>query len=77
MMESDNIRTGTLDAVYELDPDLRFVLLAHDLNGLSMSQIAQDVGVPLSTIYKRRTRAIDALRDVIRVREARATFPGE
>ncbi|WP_437912198.1 sigma-70 family RNA polymerase sigma factor [Sorangium sp. So ce302] len=77
MMESDDIRTVTLDAVYELDPDLRFVLLAHDLNGLSMSQIAQDAGVPLSTIYKRRTRAIDALRDVIRIWEARATSPGE
>ncbi|WP_437533323.1 sigma-70 family RNA polymerase sigma factor [Sorangium sp. KYC3313] len=71
MMESDNIRTRTLNAVNELDPDLRFVLVAHDLNGLSMAQIAQDVGVPLSTIYKRRTRAIGALRDVIRLREAR------
>ncbi|WP_437873911.1 sigma-70 family RNA polymerase sigma factor [Sorangium sp. So ce363] len=71
IMDSDNIRTGTLDAVNELDPDLRFVLVAHDLNGLSMAQIAQDAGLPLSTIYKRRTRAIGALRDVIRLREAR------
>ncbi|WP_437765374.1 sigma-70 family RNA polymerase sigma factor [Sorangium sp. So ce764] len=74
-MESDNIRTDTLDAVSELDPDLRFVLVAHDLNGLSMAQIAQDVGVPLSTIYKRRTRAIGALRDVIRLREATENSP--
>ncbi len=46
-MESDSIRTGTIDAVNELDPKLRFVLVAHDLNGVSMAQIAEDTGLPL------------------------------
>jgi RNA polymerase sigma-70 factor, ECF subfamily len=71
MMEADNIRTGALAAMNELAPELRFVIVAHDLNGLSMAQIAHDAGLPLSTVYKRRTRAIRALRDVIRLRESR------
>ncbi|WP_437659207.1 sigma-70 family RNA polymerase sigma factor [Sorangium sp. So ce1182] len=71
VMECDNIRTSTIDAVNELDPELRLVLVAHDLNGVSMAKIAEDAGLPLSTPYKRRTKAIDALRDVIRLREAR------
>ncbi|WP_437827448.1 sigma-70 family RNA polymerase sigma factor [Sorangium sp. So ce1153] len=71
LMECDNTRTSTIDAVDELDPELRFVLVAHDLNGVSMAKIAEDAGLPLSTLYKRRTKAIDVLRDAIRLREAR------
>lgn len=74
VIESDNVRASTIDAVNELVPELRFVLVAHDLNGVPMAQVAQDAGVPLSTIYKRRTRAIGALRDIIRCREAGETF---
>ncbi|WP_437544848.1 sigma-70 family RNA polymerase sigma factor [Sorangium sp. So ce367] len=67
-LESDSIRTGTIDAVNELDPKLRFVLVAHDLDGIPMAQVAEDAGLPLSTLYKRRTKAIDALRDIIGLR---------
>ncbi|WP_437899066.1 sigma-70 family RNA polymerase sigma factor [Sorangium sp. So ce124] len=70
VMESDNTRASTMDAMNELEPELRFVLVAHDLDGVSMAQIAQDAGLPLSTLYKRRTRAIGALRDIIMLREA-------
>ncbi|WP_437576864.1 sigma-70 family RNA polymerase sigma factor [Sorangium sp. So ce887] len=70
-MESDSIRTSAVDAVNELDPKLRFVLVAHDLEGIPMAQVAEDAGLPLSTLYKRRTRAIGALRDAIGLREAR------
>ncbi|WP_441292008.1 sigma-70 family RNA polymerase sigma factor [Sorangium sp. KYC3313] len=62
-MESHSIRTGTIDAVNELDPQLRFVLVAHDLDGIPMGQVAEDAGLPLSTLYKRRTKALGALRD--------------
>ncbi|WP_437842520.1 RNA polymerase sigma factor [Sorangium sp. So ce1153] len=71
VMECDDIRTSTIDAVNKLDPELRSVLVAHDLNGVSMAKIAEDAGLPLSTLYKRRAKAIDALRDAIRLREAR------
>ncbi|WP_437894228.1 RNA polymerase sigma factor [Sorangium sp. So ce124] len=62
-MEADSIRTGAIDAVNELDPQLRFVLRAHDLDGIPMAQVAEDAGLPLSTLYKRRTKALGALRD--------------
>ncbi|WP_438025436.1 sigma factor-like helix-turn-helix DNA-binding protein [Sorangium sp. So ce233] len=68
-MESDIIRTSTIDAVNELEPKLRFVLVAHDLNGVSMAQIAEGEGLHLSVIYKRRAKAIGALRDIIGLRE--------
>ncbi|WP_437518225.1 sigma-70 family RNA polymerase sigma factor [Sorangium sp. So ce1099] len=71
VMDCDIIRSSTVDAVNELDPELRFVVVAHDLNGVPMGKIAEDAGLPLSTLYKRRTKAIDALRDAIRLREAR------
>ncbi|HTN91237.1 MAG TPA: sigma-70 family RNA polymerase sigma factor [Sorangium sp.] len=71
VMECDNIRTSTVDAVNELAPELRFVLVEHDLNGVSMVKISEDTGLPLSTLYKRRTKAIDALRDATTIREAR------
>ncbi|MDC0685761.1 sigma-70 family RNA polymerase sigma factor [Sorangium atrum] len=67
-MESDSIRTGTIDAVNELDPKLRFVLVAHDLDGIPMAQVAEGAGLPLSTLYKRRAKAIGALRDIIELR---------
>ncbi|MGK4006799.1 sigma-70 family RNA polymerase sigma factor [Sorangium sp. So ce1036] len=67
-MEYNNRRAGTVDAVNKLDPELRLVLVAHDLDGVSMAQIAQDAGVPLSTLYKRRIKAIGALRDMIGLR---------
>ncbi|XYH93682.1 RNA polymerase sigma factor [Sorangium sp. So ce1128] len=66
VMECDIIRTSTINAVNELDPELRSVLVAHDLDGIPMAQVAEDAGLPLSTLYKRRTRAIIALRDVFR-----------
>ncbi|WP_437625519.1 sigma-70 family RNA polymerase sigma factor [Sorangium sp. So ce1151] len=74
MMESDSIRAGIIDAVNELDPKLRFVLVAHDLNGVSMARIAEDAGLPLSVIYKRRAKAIGALRNIIGLRENTQEF---
>ncbi|WP_437304805.1 sigma-70 family RNA polymerase sigma factor [Sorangium sp. So ce388] len=74
MMESDSIRAGTIDAVNELDPKLRFVLVAHDLNGVSMARIAEDAGLSLSVIYKRRAKAISALRNIIGLRENTENF---
>ncbi|XXX77303.1 sigma-70 family RNA polymerase sigma factor [Sorangium sp. So ce134] len=71
VMECDVIRSSINDAVDELDPELRFVLVEHDLNGIPMAKIAEDAGLPLSTLYRRRTKAISALRDAVRLREAR------
>ncbi|WP_437539833.1 sigma-70 family RNA polymerase sigma factor [Sorangium sp. So ce726] len=73
-LESDSIRSGVIDAVNELDPQLRFVLVAHDLDGIPMAQVAEDAGLPLSTLYKRRTKAMGALRDIIGLRVAMEDF---
>ncbi|AGP39462.1 hypothetical protein SCE1572_36245 [Sorangium cellulosum So0157-2] len=67
IMEYGGMRTGIIDAVNELDPELRHVLAAHYLNEIPMIQIANDTGLPVSTLYKRRARALSALRDVIRI----------
>jgi RNA polymerase sigma-70 factor (ECF subfamily) len=73
VLESNNVRGSTRDAVNELDPELRSVLVAHDLDGVSMAQIAQDAGLPISTLYKRRAQAIGELRNLITLREADET----
>ncbi|AUX37093.1 uncharacterized protein SOCE836_093130 [Sorangium cellulosum] len=65
------VSATTTDAVNELDPGPRFVLVAHDLDGISMAQIAEDTRLPLSAPYKRRAKAIGALPDVLSRPEAR------
>jgi DNA-directed RNA polymerase specialized sigma24 family protein len=42
--------------------DLASILVQHDLDGISMIDIAQRMGRPLSTVYKMRVRALVALR---------------
>ena len=70
-MESDSIRAGAIEAVNELDPKLRFVLMAHVLDGVSMPLIAEAAGLPLSTLYRRRAKAIGALRYILHRRDRR------
>ncbi|MCC6558856.1 MAG: RNA polymerase sigma factor [Polyangiaceae bacterium] len=48
-----------------LDGDLRMILIAHDIEGVPMTAIAEGVGIPLSTAYKWRARALAALRGAI------------
>ncbi|WP_437314414.1 RNA polymerase sigma factor [Sorangium sp. So ce385] len=69
MMDLDDVRIGTIHAVNELDPHLRLVVVAHDLNGIPMVQLAEDANLSLSTLYRRRAKAIEALRDVFCRRE--------
>ncbi|WP_437763888.1 sigma-70 family RNA polymerase sigma factor [Sorangium sp. So ce281] len=72
VMECGIVRSSAIDAMNELDPELRFVLMAHDLDGIPMAHVAKDAGLPLSTLYKRRTKAIGALRDTIGLNSTRA-----
>lgn len=75
LMESGSVRLDTIDAMSELDPELRSVLIAHDIDEIPMTQIAAAARMPLSTLYKRRAKAIGGLRDVIRRREAGESSP--
>jgi RNA polymerase sigma-70 factor, ECF subfamily len=44
--------------------------VAHDLDEIPMAELAEAARLPLSTLYKRRARALDALRDVLERLEA-------
>lgn len=48
-----------------LDGGSRMILVAHDIDGAPMAAIAHAAGIPLSTAYKRRTRALAALRRAV------------
>jgi RNA polymerase sigma-70 factor, ECF subfamily len=58
---SQDDRLDLLRALQELEPDLQDIVVAHDLDGLPMKEIAAAHGLPLSTAYKRRVRALRAL----------------
>ncbi len=55
---SERDRLLALSVLRELDGELSAVLVAHDIEGVPMADFASQSGIPLSTAYKRRTRAI-------------------
>lgn len=69
------IQSRVTDALRELAPELRFVLVSHDLEGIPMARLAKAAGLPLSTLYKRRARALAALRAVLESQEAEEDVP--
>ena len=61
-IEQDRIEVG--DILERIDVDLRSVLVAHDIDGIPMAEIAAEHGIPLSTAYKRRARGMAACQKV-------------
>lgn len=53
MLESHQKRALLAAALDTLDDDRRAVLIMHDLDGLPMSDIARELGVPVFTAYSR------------------------
>jgi len=53
-------RREVLELLQTIKADLRSVLIAHDIDDIPMAEIAQQRGIPLSTAYKWRARALDA-----------------
>ncbi|WP_438009074.1 RNA polymerase sigma factor [Sorangium sp. So ce321] len=51
--------------VLELPLELRSVLFQHDLYEISMRDIAEMREIPLSTVYKRRTRALHGAQEAL------------
>ncbi|XXX80271.1 sigma-70 family RNA polymerase sigma factor [Sorangium sp. So ce134] len=49
--------------VLELPVELRSVLVQHDVHEMAMKDVAEMQGIPLSTAYKRRSRAAEGLRE--------------
>jgi RNA polymerase sigma factor (sigma-70 family) len=61
-------RLEVLDMLQMLDVDLRSVLIAHDIDGIPMAEIAEQHGIPLSTAYKWRARALQAFQAALEER---------
>jgi RNA polymerase sigma-70 factor (ECF subfamily) len=56
-----------LAALERLDFDKRVVLVMHDLEELTAPEIAQELGIPLNTVYSRVRLAREAFRGVVPV----------
>lgn len=74
-VESDEEHRLLLELLYVLDVNARAVLVAHDIDGIPMVEIAQRIGIPVSTAYKRRARGMAALKEAWRERLCRTGAP--
>ena len=54
-----------LELLHHLDVDAHSILVAHDLDGVPMADLAQQRGIPLSTAYKWRARALALFHDIV------------
>jgi len=70
-LEGEQARTLVLDCLSALAIDHGAILIAHDIDEIPMKEIAQLHGLALSTLYRRRAEARQALREVLlrRIRE--------
>jgi RNA polymerase sigma-70 factor, ECF subfamily len=60
-LKREQARFLVLDRLQAVDAKLREVLVAHDLDGIPMVEIAEKLGIPVATAYKWRTRAMAQL----------------
>ncbi|WP_437618769.1 RNA polymerase sigma factor [Sorangium sp. So ce1151] len=65
LMISDQERLMVLELLHHLDVDAHSILVAHDLDGVPMADLAQQRGIPLSTAYKWRARALALFHDIV------------
>lgn len=59
-IQAEEARMEVRDVLQSLEGNLRAVLVAFDIDGLSMVEFAKNRGIPLSTAYKWRSRALKA-----------------
>ncbi|WP_437630328.1 RNA polymerase sigma factor [Sorangium sp. So ce854] len=62
---SDQERLMVLELLHKLDADAHSILVGHDLDGVPMADLAQQRGIPLSTAYKWRARALAMFHDLV------------
>jgi RNA polymerase sigma factor (sigma-70 family) len=63
LMADEQRRLMVLELLHTLDADLRALLIAHDLDEVPMAEVAEQFGIPLSTAYKWRARALAAFHE--------------
>jgi RNA polymerase sigma-70 factor, ECF subfamily len=62
----EEMRAALLGALSALPRDQAAVIVAHDIDGLSMTEVAVRLGTPGSTLYHRRARGLAALAVLLR-----------
>ncbi|WP_437293143.1 RNA polymerase sigma factor [Sorangium sp. So ce426] len=65
LLISDQERLVVLELMQKLDADAHWILVGHDLHCTSMADLAQQRGIPLSTAYKWRARAMRLFHDIL------------
>ncbi|WP_437893434.1 RNA polymerase sigma factor [Sorangium sp. So ce124] len=65
LLISDQERLVVLELMQQLDADAHWILVGHDLHSIPMADLAQQRGIPLSTAYKWRARAIRLFHDIV------------
>ena len=61
--KDEHARVAMLALLQALPSDLRVILVAYYLDGIPMTEIAEQHGMPLHTVYKWRARAIERLQE--------------
>lgn len=69
-LAQEQTRKIVRDLVHGLDEQVRRVIVAHELDGVPMVEIAEREGIPLSTAYKRRARGLRRLREMLDQRDS-------
>jgi RNA polymerase sigma factor (sigma-70 family) len=65
-LAAEQERQAVLEALQWVPSQLRAIVVAHDLDGISMTEVAERYHVPVSTAYKWRARGLAALADALR-----------
>lgn len=65
-LAAEQDRQGVLEALQFVPPDLRAIIVAHDLDGIPISEIAEQAHVSVSIAYKLRARGLAALAVALR-----------
>ncbi|WP_437971100.1 sigma-70 family RNA polymerase sigma factor [Sorangium sp. So ce260] len=65
LLVAEETRLGVLDAIDRLDLHEREVLVGHDIEEIPIGELVEELEVPMSTAYKRRARALAALRELV------------
>ncbi|HTN83030.1 MAG TPA: sigma-70 family RNA polymerase sigma factor [Sorangium sp.] len=64
-MDAEQTRSLILTRLSSLEAEEQRILIEHDIDGVPMATVAEQHGIPLSTAYKWRTRAIASLRALL------------
>ncbi|XXX80482.1 sigma-70 family RNA polymerase sigma factor [Sorangium sp. So ce134] len=64
-IDAEETRSLILSRLGSLQTEEQRILIEHDIEGVPMATVAEQHGIPLSTAYKWRTRAIASLRALI------------